>query len=410
MKKTIIFIVLLASIGGCLQAQDTVWQRVAPLGNYYFNNWIDTTQRYSVTWSADAARVIAKQVVTKDTLQIYGIASLMVFGEGFIYKNFNSVYYPTIQDLLNARFPEDPSFENCEESLLLYQYRGSGSPVMQQLGDSLRVHYLYTPVSHWMMTNNTPMSAFDTIPKPIYERYFQTPQTVFDTFYVGYTQNDFEIVEEAYEEDDVWDTVTVARRVRPGLQTFMFTSSSSMDNGYDEHLALLWPSIDVEDSTLTWDFSRSDPYFTLYLFPILTPAPPVDTTVTPTDTTVTPTDTTVTPIDTTVTPIDTTVTPIDTVTPGGDTLRVQTADLVSRYVNVMPNPAHERAEVLSSFGLTKIELYDEQGRRLRTLPAAGLRATLDLHSLGLARASTGGTLILRIHTPAGTTTKKLLVR
>ena len=170
-----------------------------------------------------------------------------------------------------------------------------------------------------------------------------------------------------------------------------------MDNGYDEHLALLWPSIDVEDSTLTWDFSRSDPYFTLYLFPILTPAPPVDTTVTPTDTTVTP-------IDTTVTPIDTTVTPIDTVTPGDDTLGVQTADLVSRYVSVLPNPARERAEVLSSFGLTKIELYDEQGRLLRTLPAAGLRASLDLHSLPPA------TYLLRIHTPAGTTTKKLLVR
>ena len=177
-----------------------------------------------------------------------------------------------------------------------------------------------------------------------------------------------------------------------------------MELGYVENLALYRQSRDLEESSHTWDFSRVENEFSLYIFPILTPGKPVDTTVTPIDTTVTPIDTTVTPIDTTVTPVDTTVTPIDTVTPGGDTLGVQTADLVSRYVSVLPNPAHERAEVLSSFGLTKIELYDEQGRLLRTLPAAGLRATRDLHTLPPA------TYLLRIHTPAGTTTKRLLVR
>ncbi len=38
MKKVIVLIVMLASAGGWLQAQDTVWQRPAPLNNY-FNNY-----------------------------------------------------------------------------------------------------------------------------------------------------------------------------------------------------------------------------------------------------------------------------------------------------------------------------------------------------------------------------------
>ena len=70
MKKRIIFIALLASFGGSLQAQDTVWQRPAPLNNYFNNTWIDTTNRYvcgEEWWWVD--QIIARQFITEDTLQ-----------------------------------------------------------------------------------------------------------------------------------------------------------------------------------------------------------------------------------------------------------------------------------------------------------------------------------------------------
>ncbi|MBP5546962.1 MAG: T9SS type A sorting domain-containing protein [Bacteroidales bacterium] len=54
--------------------------------------------------------------------------------------------------------------------------------------------------------------------------------------------------------------------------------------------------------------------------------------------------------------------------------------------------------------MTQIEAFDEQGRLVQTLPATGLKATLDVSSWPR------GTYLLRILTPAGPTTKKLLVQ
>ena len=90
---------------------------------------------------------------------------------------------------------------------------------------------------------------------------------------------------------------------------------------------------------------------------------------------------------------------------GGDsTLSVNDAELLERYVNLVPNPASSSVQVASSYGLTRIEAYDATGRKCYDRPATGLTATLDLTSWPK------GTSILHIHTPAGIVTKKLLVR
>ena len=79
-------------------------------------------------------------------------------------------------------------------------------------------------------------------------------------------------------------------------------------------------------------------------------------------------------------------------------------DMVGRYVTVQPNPAVEEARVLSSFGLERIEAYDDRGRLVAEVAAKGYEATLDV------KAWTSGTYLLRITTPMGTVTKKLLVQ
>ena len=75
--------------------------------------------------------------------------------------------------------------------------------------------------------------------------------------------------------------------------------------------------------------------------------------------------------------------PWDTSGVGGDTLAVTQADMVARYTSVQPNPATEQARVLSSFGLSHIEAYNAGGQKV---------------------------YLLRITTPLGTVTKKLLVQ
>ena len=376
MKKRIFLLALLASFGGSLQAQDTVWQRPAPLNNYFNNTWIDTTNRYvcgEEWWWVD--QIIARQFITEDTLQVYGIAAMMV-DEYFVVRPW--LTDAEIQAELRIRYSEDPTFDNCEESLLLFQYRGDGSPLMQQLGDSLPVHYLHTTPTHYMMSNRTPLGSYtDTMPKPVYERYFSTPQTVHDTFFAGYTQGHW-----GYDKkDSVW------YEKRPSFYCLGFdhTCEGALYLSYKETVALYRE--EAPNSTHTWwTFERDGVGLAHYIFPILTPEPPIDTThVDPGDTThVDPGDTT-------------------HVDPG-DTVAIRMPEYFGRYVSVSPNPATGSAEVLSSFGMSRVEVFNAAGRKVMDLKAEGLKATLDVSKLP------SGAYLLRIHTPQGMTTKKLVVR
>jgi hypothetical protein len=96
--------------------------------------------------------------------------------------------------------------------------------------------------------------------------------------------------------------------------------------------------------------------------------------------------------------------PRDTSGMGGDTLAVTQADMVARYISVQPNPATEQARVLSSFGLSHIEAYNAGGQKVYEAPASGLEAVIDVAPWPR------GTYLLRITTPLGTVTKKLLVQ
>ena len=90
---------------------------------------------------------------------------------------------------------------------------------------------------------------------------------------------------------------------------------------------------------------------------------------------------------------------------GNPGVGVQTTDMLYRYTAVSPNPATGRATVTSSFGLSRIDAFDAQGRLIASFPDLhAYRHTLD------TRAWPRGTCLLRIHTPLGTTTKKLLLR
>ena len=359
MKKSIIFVAFAALLCGGVQAQDTLRKKSAPLDNYFYNNWIDTTRyiSYSLSLSTD---VYAKRFITEDTLRVYGIAAMMTCPDSFWFRPNSD--YPNLQSLLNALYPEDPSFLNCKESLMLYQYHGPDSTAeMRQVGELLPIHFLDTAVSYWSLSNDAVHE--DMVPKPVYERYFDEPQIVFDTFFAGFTQNQY-----------VYKGAGLYIQVRPGFYCFSFASSDPIEGraGYPICEARLLPRRHFDPVTgalvyeddLKWYFDYYHHSEDLFIFPILTPKPS-----------------------------------------GGDSnVAVQGSDMMECYVAVQPNPAHGRATVVSSFGMTAIEVYDTQGRLLQTLPAEGLKADLDVSSWPRA------TYLLRIRTPMGTVTRKLLVQ
>lgn len=76
---------------------------------------------------------------------------------------------------------------------------------------------------------------------------------------------------------------------------------------------------------------------------------------------------------------------------------------VGRYTCLMPNPARERVSVVSSYKMSRIEVYDLNGRKVLEEEVDGISAVLDVS--GLAR----GTYIAAIYLPHGVATKKLTV-
>ena len=102
----------------------------------------------------------------------------------------------------------------------------------------------------------------------------------------------------------------------------------------------------------------------------------------------------------------------DTVVIGGDTvvrydtiLAVQDGGMLGRLTGVTPNPAAERAKVVSSMGVSRVEVFSAEGMRVKDIriPGGTLSTTLDVSRWP------AGVYLLRIHTPLGMAVKRLTV-
>ena len=341
MKKTMLFFVLLAA-AGCLQAQDTL-HMTGPKSNYYSHFWPDTGDFvFDGVMRSLSHDVIGKAFHTDTGVMVYGLAAIMVT------PNYGGGWYG---ENINEY---DTTASKCVEKLMLYQYLPDGNERMVQLNEKLPISLVDTPVTYYLdmhtllFNRRTPAPPF-----PVYEVYYEVPQRVMDTFFVAFSLR--------------------YRRTAADLKPMPFgpvgfAPYDTWENYFQEE----WHAYRTNDGADGYDYGawyyHSTPSWT-FLFPILTPRPE----------------------------------PQDTVVPP-DTTAVGQVDLVSRYVTVSPNPATDRVQVLSSFGLTHLEAYDADGRRVAEREASGLEATLDV------TAWPRGTYLLRITTPVGTVTKKLLVQ
>lgn len=76
---------------------------------------------------------------------------------------------------------------------------------------------------------------------------------------------------------------------------------------------------------------------------------------------------------------------------------------LGRFTQLLPNPARDVVNVLSSYKMNRIAVYDLSGRKLLEQAADGISAIVDISTLP------SGTYITAIYLPHGVATKKLLV-
>ena len=360
MKKRIIFIVLLASFGGSLQAQDTLYLN-GPKEDYYNDKgWVtgdEINWRPGFTGTDQYATVGG--FTAKEELTVYGIAAILCTPHLYLPDNLLE------EEALRVH---DTSLGIVQENLRLYRY-SNGNMVMHP--EELPVNIRHTPVSYYLLFDTVPIFNYfwytDSTPLPVYERYFENPVTVSDTFYVGVSNNGYRV----YDIDEYGHQTTT----RWKLEHICFHGFP-----YDFDLDYM---VARQNDDSSWRFQSG--FVQFFFYPILTPGENlIDTTQA--DTTIV--------IDTTVV-IDTTQM---------DTVAIRMPEYFGRYVSVSPNPATGSAEVLSSFGLSRVEVFNAAGRKVMDLKAEGLKPTLDVSKLP------SGAYLLRIHTPQGMTTKKLVVR
>ena len=360
MKKNIIIAALLLLALGGTQAQDTVVS-TTPKSGYFYNTWLPPNDYYlgSRSLMQYNGYVHAIFFYTPDTLDVYGIG-----------VSLETVKPGSFEETILV----DTSWKEVYEYLGLYKYEGD---TLRTASDSLYVHLKETPISYYYKYDGPVWAAYDSV-SAFYERYFDEPVQMTDTFLVGMTMRTHWVVNPFTLDTRYYIHPVFIHGISPLNQRDQITIKG-VTKFYDSvDSTIRHQMISNDEADLPY---RLEMFYYPLIFPILTP--PDTTGDNPIDTTG------VSPIDTTI--IDTTI--IDTTTIDTTSVGIGDVQVVGRYVSLLPNPATDRVKV-----------YNAAGARVREVEARGYTATLRVDDLP------EGAYLLRIHTPAGNTTKKLIVR
>ena len=302
--------------------------------------------------------------VDKDTLMLSKTAMLSgQFSEvAYAYHTDDTmkVYGVAISSSLDSNFNNtwlDTTLDKVYRTVRLYVPEG----------DSLRMlaeRQLYikdAEVAYYMAMNKRDMRRPDSTlkPFPVYELFFDSPVAVKDTFYIGFN----------FETNYKYLDPTLGR-VYNYKYTMTLNGLLQTGEGGGRRDTVTIAQRRTEESVNydqgTWLIrTRIAPQTIVFLYAITEPG--------------------------------------DGGSGSDTTLTITASDAAARYVSVQPNPAVDEARVLSSLGLRGIEAYNAGGQKVYEGKAEGLEAVIDVK--GWPR----GTYLLRIQTPLGTVTKKLLV-
>ena len=341
MKKYITTLAMLIVLFGNAFAQDTLTDSQFPPANYFsfmYPNRLDVLDCGDVhPWYRSDFTGYYRYV--EHTTTIYGMAGAYTLPYDLYDRE--STLYDWVSYWEERGMKIDTTRDSSYEYMCIYK-----ADTVPLLLGRLKVENYTTPTYYFDVGMRTyygnPMKLLQ-----VYERYFDTPIQVCDSFYIGSTN----------------------RYRSPFGDGYVFIP-------FVPRKYIYWSSGLARDSVAVhcYSINGNNPYWTYsvmeeypLIFPILTPNP-------------------------------------DT-TSNGDTLSAGEPDLLHRLTSVTPNPATGRAKVVSSFGLTMVEAFNAAGEKVHELrlPDAPLTATLDI-----SRWPTG-TYILRLHTPQGIATKKLVV-
>lgn len=350
MKKILTVVMLLASVMA-MQAQDTLYTRSLK-SNYLGYKWVLDTGDYTYAYQSHNyfcgnCKEIIKHFYSKDSIQIYGLAV--------------SLLYRT--DIAGQVYDRTDS-SNSFEYFCIYE---PDSIAFHPVSDSLVFDRFWTPIEYYMdLQLLYPIEGWGYHPPfPFSEVYFNEPYAVQDSFLIGFTHRS---AQHMYR-----DTVTGRRYMfsRYPLETSSFLLIPDFSHKDFDLLSITYFDEYAAEAGRRWNYFYSGTPYMIY--PILTPRDPSHN------------------------PQDTTH------HSGGDTLGVGKVQTLERFVSLLPNPASGRVQVVSSIGLKHVEVYNPAGVKVMELPASGLSLTLPLDALP------EDTYLVRIATPTGTVTKKLVV-
>ena len=365
--KKILFAIAATMLLSSVNAQDTI-HATRPFENYYtfyWNNYELGDSLYCVISNYYPINYKGLIMLTYNPITVYGLAvGVTVEYPNKIYENY--VYDSTIGAYIGkdpvGYYDHNGNYHLVGDSALDESYMDFTimqvitNQIVEPVGDTLRLHLKYDSVSYYLDREFTDLFYAYWHPDPscpilsVYEKYFSTPVTVKNKFYIGGINHSAETYPHSVT-DFLYPRIAINGWDVPGsiVQTGNVIHWSSTDE-WEEH---------AEGSFWEW------------FFPILTPDPNGDTTgFIPDDTTQT---------------------------------SIQPASW-ERFVSLQPNPATDEATVLSSFGMTQVELFDMAGNSVLVQDATGLSAKLNVATLPR------GTYIVRITTPMGVTSRKLILK
>ena len=340
---------------GAAYAQDTVTiLDVRQIEKYFvpshwpvFPNDFDTFNGNYIGWVSDLHEnhnqmtARAFRMMTEESLEVYGIAAAARSGNYM----YDDGYAPVT---------DDTSTRYAYSWLMLFEAEPDS---LRPLADTAYtyVHVRQTP-QYYLKFDVCNQFVFCDSPRfllPMYERYFPKPVTVTDSFYVG------TIVRRDHWVNSLSDI---------GFPAVLFSND-------DDYTAVLRVKLEYvideygipEQEINRWETWLGMGHFHTVMFPILTPQP-------------------------------------DTTGGGGGGTGIGQTSLVDRYTSVSPNPASNTVRIVSSFGISAIEVFDASGRSVFRTEAHGLAGTLDV------AAWPRGTYLLHITTNSGMAVKKLILQ
>lgn len=206
---------------------------------------------------------------------------------------------------------------------------------------STKVYATDPPVAYIRYMPADPYTGERFIPRRILEAYFDEPVTVIDTFYVGCTQ--------------YMDMCDIIDGVQWWRNRIMYDVTVSQW-GY--------PEIPFEEQDLVYERSN---YYNWYSYRSMRVVFPI-------------------------------FNPEEVVHDG-----VEKPTGLARFVSLSPNPANDKARVVSSFPLKSVEVYDMAGKVIYVQAASGSSSWLEVSSWPT------GTYMVKVNTTMGEVTKKLQV-